>query len=108
MATRRNSKRKPPRPQTNDTPIWKPQKVGEELAGEITRMDVVNTRHGDTAIVDIEDEEGETWGVWCGVQLGEKLYDVYDVGDSVIITYQGTEDTDAGYRVNVFDVEEWE
>jgi len=107
MPSRRTSK-KPPRPQTSSNEIWKPRKPGEELAGEIVRMDVVKTRHGMTAIVDIEDEEGETWGVWIGAQLGEKLYDPYDVGDSVIITYQGTEETEGGNNVKLFDVEEWE
>lgn len=100
-------KKKPPRPRQNETEMWKPRKAGEELAGEITRMDVIDTRFGETALVEIEDEDGETLGVWCGSQLGEKLYDAYDVGDSVIITFQGTEETESGNNVKIYDVEEW-
>lgn len=67
---------------------WEPSK-GDELSGEIVRKDKVETQYGMARVVEIEDDEGDRWTVWCGSVLRKKLYSQVDEGDYVTLTYKG-------------------
>lgn len=86
---------------------WVPSK-GETLEGEIVRMqDEIEVEFrdgpGESSIIEVEDEDGDRYAVWCGDSDREYglrvLFDEASEGDEVEITFIKTEKGQYGRKV---------
>ena len=89
------------------TQTWRPE-PGQTLEGVITRRAEVTTKYGDTEVLEVEDDNGNVWTVWCSnVRLSQALAQLDPTeGDRIRIRYDGPVDAGKGrtlreYRVAV-------
>jgi hypothetical protein len=70
---------------------WKPEE-GEVLLGTLIEAKVVNTDHGESLLVNVNDDDGQTWTVWCGTKvLRESMLDkAPKIGSRLRIEFEGT------------------
>ena len=76
----------------SDARIWKYEKVGDCLAGEVvTPLRVVETVYGESRVIDVKSEaDGEIYRVWALTVIGNELKrQLVEVGDVVGIKYLG-------------------
>ena len=80
-------------------PTWKPKK-DEVLAGTITEIKMVNSQFGESFTIEVTDEEGSAFTVWCsGVVLKGKILDAAPgKGSLIVITYGGKQKSKEGGR----------
>jgi len=89
----------------DNAPQWKPEKDGDQLAGNLTKIDMVNTPHGDAHVLTIKDEAGESWALWLGKVLLSKFLDAAPPIDAlVVVTFKGEMKGKSGYTYKVFDM----
>lgn len=86
---------------------WKPENVGDAIAGEITRIRVVNFDDGSRVpALTIRKDDGIEADVLAGqAQLRIKLADLApEVGDRIAIKFTGIENRGGGKTLKLFDV----
>jgi hypothetical protein len=90
----------------DNAPQWKPKEEGEQLAGILTKIDMVSTDFGDSHVITITDEDGDPYSVWLGtVLLGKFLDAAPGVGGIVVITFKGTAKSKADRTYKVYDMQ---
>lgn len=100
---KKKSKKKGKKKRRNYADVWDPSK-GETLTGEIARLeDEVETQYGESGVLEIEDEDGDRYALWCGdvdKQSGLRiLFDEASEGDEVEITFVKKEKGQFGRKI---------
>ncbi len=94
-------------PDETKATTWKATEVGDELAGTITKISYVGTRHGETYMLTVTDEKDEAWTLWVsGTVLKTKLIDLAPpVGALIVVVYSGKQTGKNGYDYNDYQVQ---
>lgn len=78
------------------SPAWKPEKEGDSVEGLFTRMEE-NVGDNNSNMYYLEQDNGETIGVWGSTVLDVRLKNV-KVGEMVKVVYQGVKKSEKTKR----------
>ena len=93
------------REKIGDAKTWKP-KEGDIIHGTLLEGKWVNTKHGDTRVLNVEDKDGQVWAVWASAKM---LADELDakapkIGSHISIKFSGKKEPkkEGGYSYNLY------
>jgi hypothetical protein len=78
-------------------PIWTPQ-PGDSISGEVVRRDEIDTKHGLTGMLEVEDAKQGLVAIFCGSTVLKRLYSRVDVGFTIDVTFEGEKLSKNGNR----------
>ena len=90
----------------DNAPQWKPTEEGDQLAGTLTKIDLVATVNGDNYVVTITQEDGDARSLWLGTVLLDKfLTDAPALTSLIVVTYKGSQKSKGGYTYKLYDMQ---